>query len=128
MVAKIAWGKHLAVTRVVKVGRANDLCVLQCFLMRLTDTLHEYDLVIVPNALDCLICCEVRLLSLSMPQIILPEAFKEQGVLLVHQEALPVAFVLLQHSNVSCTSLNILKSSHAIVVTCLEFTNVFCVL
>ena len=82
----------------------------------------------MPNSLDSLVSREVSLLALSMPQIVFPEAFKEQCILLIHQEPLTMALVLLQHSHVSCASLCVLQPSHAIIVTCLEFADVLRIL
>ena len=88
--------------------------------------LHKHYLVVVPNALDRLVCSKVSLLALSVAQVVFPESFKKQGILLIHQETLTMSLVFLEHADVSRALLGILQPSHAVVVSLFELTNVLC--
>ena len=63
-----------------------------------------------------------------MSHVILPEPFEQQRILLVHEETLAVALVLLEHTYIPCALLRVLESPHPIVVPCLELSDVFRVL
>ena len=97
--------KGIADTGVVEVGRADHFGIFQSFFHHLSEALHKDNLVIMPDSLNCLVRSEIGLFALSVPQIIFPEAFKEQCIPLIHQEPLTVTLILLQHAYVSRASL-----------------------
>ena len=74
--------------------------------------------------MDGLICVEVRLLTLPMLHVILPETVKKQAVLLVHKETLAKTFVCSHCAYVSSAFLRILHSSKAIIFACFKFSDV----
>ena len=74
--------------------------------------------------MDGLICVEVRLLTLPMLHVILPETVKKQAVLLVHKETLAITFVRFHCANVSSAFFRILHSSKAIVLAGFKFSDV----
>ena len=70
-------------------------------LGNMSETLYERQHVVGPDASDRLIGSEVRLLALPVFLTFLPKAGEQNALLLVHQHALPVFFVLLEHSDIA---------------------------
>jgi len=69
-------------------------------LADLTEAFNEDKIVVLPHSLNRLIDCEVGLLALTVLLTFLPSAREKQSVPLIHQDALSVHFVLLEHSDV----------------------------
>jgi len=85
-------------------------------LGNLAKALNKREHVVLPNAYDSLVGREVRLSTLPVLFALFPEPREKEGVPLIHEHALSIHFVLLEHADVALHELVVFELAKPVVL------------